>query len=195
MKKQNIIFLLLIIMVMLLGSIMYIREEKTISYSENRNLQKFEHFTLKSYIKGNFQKNIESALSDQFVGSETIKLKVKSTYHFLNYNKIPNKICKNKYVYFDSEYANFDCDDYLLPKPEYMNDEIYASLEKRIEDYNTINKNIDTYYYFVPNAKVFDFENNKYSMDIISILEEKLKHEKGFKTFEINNYDDYTKYF
>lgn len=195
MKKQNIYFLIVIIFVMLAGIYTFIREEKSISIGENRVLQKFEHFTLKSYIKGDYQNKLESAMSDQFIGSETIKLNLKSMLQFFNYNNIPKNICGNRYVLLDGFHVNYNCDDHLLYKYENNNETIEKIIKDKIEMYNTVNENIDTYYYFIPTSKILDFESNKYSIDIIRLLSENLKKEKSFSYLNINNYSDYIKYF
>ena len=195
MKKQNIYFLIAIILIMLVGIYTLVREEKGISIGENRTLQKFEHFTLKSYIKGDYQNKLESAMSDQFTGSETIKLNLKSMLQFFDYNDIPKSVCKNRYVSFSDWHANYNCDDYLLYKYENYNETIEKIIKGKIDMYNRVNENIDTYYYFIPTSKILDFENNKYSIDVIKLLEENLKNQKSFSYLDFNNYDEYKEYF
>lgn len=195
MIKQNICFLITIIFILLIGMYTLVREEESISIGENRSLQTFEHFTLNSYMKGEYQDKLESAISDQFIGSETIKLNLKSFLQFFDYNDIPEAVCKNRYVSFSNWHANYNCGDYLLYRYEKYNKDIEKNVKERINMYNTINKNIDTYYYFIPTSKILDYEKNKYSIDIIKLLEENLKNEKSFSYLEIKNYDDYSKYF
>ena len=195
MRRQNIFFIILIFLVVIIGCLTLIREEKHISLSENRELNKFEHFTINSYISGEFQNKLESAMSDQFIGSETIKLNLNQILKQFDYNKIPKKICNKRYVKFSNAHTNYNCDSYLLYNYEKADNNTLNKITKTIENYNTINKNIDTYYYFIPTSKIFDFENNKYSIDIIDLLEKKLKKEKDFAFLKINNYEEYTKYF
>ena len=115
-KKYNYIFILIIFAIILLGNFTLIRNEKEFSIEENRNFQKFEHLTLSSYISGTYQKNLERALTDQFVGSGMIKNGFKSLLNILNYNKIPEEICLNKYVNLSNGYYNFNCDSALIFK-------------------------------------------------------------------------------
>ena len=92
MRRQNIFFIILIFLVVIIGCLTLIREEKHISLSENRELNKFEHFTINSYISGEFQNKLELAMSDQFIGSETIKLNLNRILKTFDYNKIPKII-------------------------------------------------------------------------------------------------------
>lgn len=196
MKKQNILFLIFIFFVFSFGCLTLVREEKGISKRENRDLQKFEHFTLKSYLKGEYQNKLESAMSDQFIGSETIKIKLKSFLKILNYNNIPENICKNNYVYFGNDSLSFDCNDYLLHQYVTDNDKkIETTIKQKMEQYNKINKEIDTYYYFIPTPKIYNFKENNYSINIKKILEESIENEKAFGMLEFNDFNEYSEYF
>ena len=195
MNKRDYIFIIIIVLIILIGDFTLIREQKNISKRENRELQQFEHFTLKSYLNGSYQNNLESAMSDQFIASETIKIKLKAALKFFDYKVIPKSICSNKYVSLDGSYCNFNCDNSILLHYEQTNNEFESSVIERINNYNTINKHIDTYYYFISTPQIFDFENNKYSIDLINLLEENLKGEKGFSALEFEDYTEYKKYF
>lgn len=195
MKKRNYIFVSIMILIILIGDVTLIREQKIISGSENRTLQQFEHFTLKSYLAGIYQDKLESALSDQFIGSETIKINLKSKFKIFSYDNIPKDICTNRYLKLDNYYANFNCGDYLLYQYEKNSEELELALKNRIYNLNTINKHIDTYYYFLSTSKHFNFEVDAYSIDVIKLLQENLEKEKDFSTLEFENYDQYVNYF
>lgn len=195
MKKQNIIFIVSMFVIVTIGSLTLVREQKEISQLENRGLNKFEHLTINSYLNGSFQSNLESAMEDQFIGGETIKIVFNGILKLFNYSKIPQKICKNRYVKFSNSYSNYNCGDYLLYNFYYPTTDTTEKLKDVIDNYNTINKHVDTYYYFIPTSQILDFENNKTSIDVIKILQENLKNQKAFDFLKINSYDEYTKYF
>lgn len=193
-KKRNYIFLFIIILIILLGDLTLIRTEKDGSTNENRTFQKFEHLTLNSYFDGTYQKKLENAMSDQFIGGESIKLKLKGLLKFFDYNNIHKSICKGKYVNLNSYYS-FDCDDSLLSGYQTMDEETLERINNRIEVYNKLNNYIDTYYYFLSTAAVYNFEKNDYSIDLPKLLEENLSGNYKLSSLIFNNYEDYTKYF
>ena len=193
-KKRNYIFLFIIILIILTGDLTLIRTEKDDSTNENRTFQKFEHLTLNTYLDGTYQKKLENAMSDQFIGGESIKLKLKGLLKFFDYNNISKSICKGKYVNLNS-YYNFDCYDSLLSGYETINEENLERINNRIEVYNKLNSYIDTYYYFISTAAIYNFEKNEYSIDLPKLLEEKLSGNYKMASLIFNNYEDYTKYF
>lgn len=193
--KQNYIFTIVIFLIILLGDISLIRDQKEVSLSENRNLQKFEHFTLNTYLNGTYQTSLENALSDQFVFGETIKEKVKTTLKFFDYNNIPKSICNGKYINLDGTYYNYNCDDALILKYETLNKEIETNIKNRVKVYNKLNEYIDTYYYFISTPSIFNFEKNNYSIDLINILNENLKNDYKFSALEFANYKEYINLF
>ena len=71
---SNLIFLGLLLVVFGVGVATFLKDKTLYSMAENRELKGFEHFTWNSFVEGAFQDNFELALSDQFFGSEQIKV-------------------------------------------------------------------------------------------------------------------------
>ena len=193
-NRCNYLFLFLVVLIILFGSLTLIREQKDDSVNENRVFQKFEHLTLNSYINGTYQKNLEGAMSDQFIGGETIKLKLKSLLRFLNYNTINESICRGNYVNLNSYYS-FNCGNSLISKYENITDDIENRIKNRIGSYNKLNDYVDTYYYFITTSPVYNFEKNDYSINLIKMLEDNLKGNYKLAALTFDNYNEYTKYF
>lgn len=195
MKKYNYIFIVIMILIILLGDVTLIRQQKELSTSENRSLQKFEHFTINTYLDSTYQSSLENALSDQFIGAATIKEKFKSALKFFNYNDIPKFICSEKYVNLDGEYYNYNCDDALILKYETMSEDTLANIKQRLNIYNNINNYTDTYYYFISTPSIYNFEKNEYKIDMISILKENLNNSYKLSALEFNDYEEYINLF
>lgn len=193
-KIRNHIFLFTIVLIMLIGNLTLIRTEKDGSTNENRTFQKFEHLTFNSYIDGTYQKKLENAMSDQFIGGESIKLKLKGLLKFFDYNNIDKSICKGRYVNLNSYYS-FDCDDSLLSGYETINKETLERINNRIEVYNKLNNYIDVYYYFISTPTIYNFEKKEYSIDLPKLLEENLRGNYKLSSLIFNCYEDYAKYF
>lgn len=195
MKRQDYAFMVIFFLIILTGDLTLIREPKTLSENENRSLQTFEHITLKTYLNGTYQKSLEDALSDQFIGGETIKLKLKDFLKFSDYNNIPKSVCRNKYVNLDGTYYNYNCDDALILKYEEMNPQIETNIRSRIDTYNNLNEYISTSYFFLSTSAIYNFEKNEYNIDMIKLLKDNLKNYYDFSTLEFKNYEEYSKYF
>ena len=193
-KKHNYVFLFIIVFIILIGDLTLLRTEKDGSINENRSFQKFEHLTLNSYLDGTYQKNLENAMSDQFIGGESIKLKLKGLLKFYDYKNINKSICEGKYVNLNSYYS-FNCDDSLISGYETITDKNLKKIKNRIEVYNELNNYIDVYYYFITTPPIYNFEENEYSINLPKLLEENLSGNYKLSSLKFNSYEDYTKYF
>lgn len=120
-KLSDSIFLIIIAFIIVIGFSTLFMEPKSRSDVENRNLTKFEIPTIKTFIDGSFQDNLESALADQFIASRRIKILVNKVFNNINIKNINKKICENKYVYLNSEHASFDCNNTIIDAPISMN--------------------------------------------------------------------------
>ena len=194
-KKYNYLFIIIILLIILLGNITLIRTQKETSHKENRTLQKFEHFTLNSYLNGIFQSNLETAFSDQFIGGETIKSNLKGLLNLFDYNNIPSSICKNKYVKLSGSYYNFNCGDSIISKYITEEEKDIQNIKDRINVYNKLNDYVDTYYYFISTSNIYNFKENKYVVDVLKLLNENLKGKYNLASLEFNDYNEFTKYF
>ena len=195
MKSRNIIFIILVFLILFVCELGFVRVEKNISFAENRTLQKFEHFTFISYLDGTYQKKLESALSDQFIGGETIKQELKSILNFTDYSNIPERLCKNKNLNLDGSFFTYNCNHDLIVKYDELTKEARANINSRLEVYSKLNDYIDTYYYFLSTPSIFDFEKNEYHINIIDYIKKNLKGNYNFASLEFKNYEEYRKLF
>ena len=172
-----------------------IRTQKENSSVENRTLMQFELFQINNFVTGEFQDNYESALSDQFVGGETIK-KVMHNYlnkiNALNSNKA---ICENEYVSVGEGFYTFNCGDYLMNGPQPVDLSKSSYFNYRLDELDIINKEFDVYYYIINRAFNMDFRTNEYVIDIHSYLRENLENYKELDYLKIDSYETYKKYF
>lgn len=189
------ILLFLIIFILLFGFISMIRTQKENSSVENRTLGQYELFNISNYFDGSFQTNFEGALSDQFIGGETIKRIMHGFLNIINAANTNDNICKNEYVSIGNGFFIYDCDDYLLNYPSSINLSQHDYFNKRIAELNKINDDFDVYYYIVNRSFNIDFRTNEYVFDIHSYLEKKLNSYKKIDYLKIDSYDTYKKYF
>lgn len=193
--KRIYIFIVSLILIILIGDISLIREEKETSLAENRYLQRFEHFTLNSYLNGEYQDMLEKAMADQFIKSEGIKTKLNLNPKLFGAGNILNYICKGNYVHVGNAYYTYNCGDSIFLKyleEDYKNNEY---IKNRIELYNKLNNYIDTYYYYLPTSNVFNFEKNELSIDVMKILKENLRGNYKIANLKVKDYDEYVNYF
>lgn len=193
---QDIIFMIIIFLILSLGLLAIIRKPKEMSLIENRNLSQFKKFTINSFMSGEFQSNLEDSLSDQFIGGETIKKSMKRVQNTINALNSPKKVCSNNYVSLGNDYYTFDCDDYILidlPVRSEIDGDYNVRL--RVNEFNEVNSNIDTYYYVVNRGFNYDFSINEKTLDLKAYLAENLTNYKGLSEFEINSYEEYKHYF
>ncbi len=194
-KFNNILFFIVIFTIIIGGWSALIRNEKDISYSENRNLAKFPHLTISGYLNSEYQRYFADALSDQFLYGQTIKEKYKTFSNFLSYDDIPEAICKNKYVSLNSEYASFNCDKSIILKYNKLQDDVLTAIQNRLKVYSQLNNYIDTYYFFLSTAAIYNFEKNEYSIDILKIVDENLKGDYNISSLTFRDFDEFKKYF
>lgn len=191
----NIVFIAIFFLVIAFGELSLVRNEKDVLVDENRATQKFEHFTIGAYINGEYQKKLENALTDQFIGSGFIKTKVNDLTNFINYNKILKFVCKNNYVRLSGDFYNYNCDDYMVLKPNILTENAKNIIKNRLEDYSDLNNNIDTYYYFITTSRVYNFQTNSYEINMLDLIKKNLKGNYNIEMLKLNDYEDYTKYF
>lgn len=82
-KIGGILFIISCLLVLCLFYSLLFRPQKDISIEENRTLQKVPVFTVKSFINGQFQKQMEDSIGDQILFSIQIKYGVKQVFNHL----------------------------------------------------------------------------------------------------------------
>lgn len=168
-----------------------VKEPKYASMIENRSLSLFPKFTINSYLKSDYQKQMEQAVSDQFPLGETIKAKMNKYTSFVDYTKMFKNICQGNYVkVVDNKYI-YDCDSRIVYSPVVYSEEMEEMFKKEINDLNKkIGDKAELYYYFINDSNNFNFKTNKsvYNFD-------KLLKDTNYATLDFKNYKEFSKYF
>lgn len=195
-KKLNI-KLFLIFFLLFFGCILVKLVANSNEYNlvDNRRSYKFEKPSFKTIISGEFQSNVENAISDQMPKYNWFKLAYSKVSNFLNletiyffkFDKIP------KYIKIGT--VNL-YKGYLLYNTT-TNDGFINTSKNDIQEINNIIKNVDAnvYLYFVNTDSNINFETN-YKVDSISYLKKALLINKNnISSYDIQNFDDYKGYF
>ncbi len=194
-NKSDIFFIIIVLMILCLGIATIIRKPKEMSLIENRNLAKFENFKLKDFLDGSFQDNLEDALSDQFIGGETIKKTMKKLQNSINALNAPRSVCENEYVSLGGSYYTFNCENYILiDLPVYDNFDNWY-IKKRVNEFNSLNKKIDVYYYIINRGFNYNFKDNTITSNLKNFLKDNLVNYKGLDDLKVESFEKYKKFF
>lgn len=176
-----------------------IKGQKSVSSSENRTLEQYPIFTLINFYKGEFQSNLENAISDQFFHSENIKSKTLSLSNNiysveLNFLIDTNLVNLEGYTKYSANFYIYNENYHLLMIG--MNIDDYISyLDINAKQYNEDITGVKKYYYFVENDKSMNFtedtsKENKFYSYIKQIYEA-----DGFSNLDVNSFEDFDNYF
>ncbi len=191
-KSNNIIFLIIIILISIIGFSTLIRNQKEISCEENRSLNKIPQLTIKSFLEGNYQKNLESSLSDQFLGSGTIKKYYPRIFDISTMTNMKKRLCHYGYFSIDTERAVYNCGDYIVFSPISMD---LNQKNKVLESYKQLGNKVDTYYYYINTSRDINFKTNKKSTNVKQLMKRIMNNKYTYSELNISNYNDYKKYF
>lgn len=139
-KKVSIIYLIFCAAILILFYSITIRPQQEISIEENRTLQKIPDFTFKDFFNGNFQDEMENAVSDQLLFSIQIKYAVKQFYNNLTntFSNIDSKINQTKKESIEN--INLKEEIALVKNISEEEDKLIEKGESEIENLNEINK-------------------------------------------------------
>ncbi len=195
---RNKIFFCLLSAIFIFGASAFIWDPKDVSKSENRSLYQFPHFSITSFIEGNYQDTFELALADQFVGSEPIRNRYNSAMVNLPTFGVMSSICKGNYLMIptkNNDRSIYDCYHSIVYYPIAPDTKKQDVLDQTIAKFNKINKTVDTYYYFINESSVYDFRDNSFVFDYPNYLRNHLEGNYHLASFNVDNFDEYTKYF
>ena len=192
-KHYHILVIIMFFLPLLFIFGIIFRGQREISDLENRSLVTFPKLTFNNFKNSIFQDDIESALSDQFMFSQSIKkYKRKITNNITSKERntlINNKDVCNYYVNIAANFYNYNCSNYLIEK--YNNEEYDYSYYKDI--YNNINFK-EKYIYFIEKDRTIDFNNIALKENIFNEILDNFDA-KGIDRFTIDSYDYLEKYF
>ena len=190
-KLINLIFIIGVFLILILGFSKTILKPKDINYVENRTAYQYPKFTVSSFNFGNYQNDIEKALSDQIPLSGKMKLAIKglNTISKLYYYKIVN--INN---YYNDLGGMYIYGNNLLYGPRDYTSTI-ALLEKRLANINSISiNNVQIYLYYIEKDTDINFNDNS-KLNIYEYIKEHLNHDIISAKFAINNFDEFKTYF
>ncbi len=199
-KILDLIFVLIFLIIIFSFTVgIIIRGQHDVSIAENRNLTKFERFSISKFIDRSFQNNIETALSDQMVLGQTIKYKLNTQSAKLTnilQKSSKNILAKNfkEYIPISNDIYYFADSNYMLKKCQVLNN------DKNIIDYisnqyNNYFKNIDSYMYMVTTSSMIDFNNTQNSQnEYHDYIRSDFNHFK-YDYLKINSFSEYENYF
>lgn len=168
---------------------------KKILKNEKRYAYNYEKITLKNYINGDVQNNIENTLSDQITLSTSLKsannmIKAITVKHYVDFY-----FSNHEKDYLSFNKVNFYGKDYLVYTPtslsvnkDYLNNKI-NNYNKFISQY----KDVDFYLYYIERDSDINFNNNKKSGNY-EYIKENLNVKKSGR-LEIDSFSAYSNYF
>lgn len=197
-RKRAFIFVILFLSPLLFVTNLLINGQVLRNHAENRVTSTFNYLLEYDFMSQQFQQNLESALLDQFPGSENLKVEYKKAVA-----KVENAFRKNvlniscateRYEVRDGIY-NLFCDDYLVWS---------SSSKERMERISTSfvemlnNHKIDAemYAYFINDSKTFDDHEKKENKEIYNTFKQSLSsYDVSTDELEINSLEDFKHYF
>jgi len=195
-RDRLFIFVYILFIISILA-LMMIRGQKYSSSLENRTLMKFPHLSLSELFSENYQKEIETAFSDQFVLGETIKInfnKVKVINSFLVRKLIRQFATDDDLIPLGNNVYEIGNSGNLVAAPINNFDELVDKLKKGIKNINESKKEN-------PNVNFYVYKINRHS-DLLHIdainnyfLENLNTEIKYMDSSKIKTVDDYLKYF
>ena len=180
-KINNIFMLIMFFCLLAYGMLALIRTPKDISYTENRNLNKFQQFTAKGFIDGTYQSGLENAFTDQFIGGGRIK-------DFMNKNLNISRIvidnqwlCRDQYLRIGGGYYTYDCENMIVDYP-YANLKEDGFFVRTGKEYSKLHDLANFNYYYIPTTANFDLRKNELVIDVPNIIKENWSGEYNFSS-------------
>ncbi len=196
-KMYKLFYVFLFILPFFLFLMVPFRGQKSISVAEARTLQKIPHFSIKSFAKGDYQDQLEKAISDQLILSSRMK-KINNRINGIMNRFVVEKVIDNTikpktkqkmYVSIYDGFYKYGDSDYIIEKPKNNSDYNYSY---KSAFFNNIKGN--KYIYFIEKDRSVDFNNIEEKESIYKNIKKNYNAEH-YARFEINSFDDYKKYF
>ena len=196
-RVSNIITLALVFLLLISPVVKSFLSPDYLVETENRLAQRITAPTLTALWQGEYQSRLESALTDQFPKSETVKK---------NYNSITKKLLKavldptlassqNRYVAFDSLHV-FD-EEFLVYQPTDLSSRT-EKLTARAENINkhiAQNPQVNFFVYYVEKDNDVNFETGERTGDFEYLASLLQLDESRIDRFEIQDFTQYQNYF
>ncbi len=193
-NKINIIFIIIFFSISILFFGRLLTGSNEYLLKENRTASQIPKFSIKSFLNGKYQQDLESGISDQILFSSELRIfsiLLKNNLYNLKYNLSE----KNGYELATNSYYRYNNHEWLVVKPVERSvfDENSENIDRLANYYNSLNiKN--KFLYFISDDNSFNFDDSSLNKYIV----EKIK--KDYNTFKfdylkVNNVEDYENYF
>ena len=194
--RQNVILVGMFFLIIGLGILALLKTPTTFSVAENRDLAQFTMPNLRSFLDHSFQDNLENALSDQFIGSATIREAYSYVIDNMPTFSLEEQLCKNEYLSLGNGRSTFNCDERIVYTPVKFTAQQEKQIKTNIAQLDKLNQLADTYYYVVNDPAVFDFRTNQFTENLTELLKKNLHNGyAGIDSLKFKNYDEAKKFF
>lgn len=194
-KINNIFMLIMFFCLLAYGMLALIRTPKEISYTENRNLNKFQQFTAKGFIDGTYQTGLENAFTDQFVGGGRIKNLMNKNLSFSRYMTNVPALCKDAYISVGNGYYFWNCNEQLVKYPQTNDKKDIMNLEQIAKKYTELNKKIDMYYYYISSPVNYNLTTLEPEIDVQTFMKKHIHGEYKFDYLKFESSEELLDYF
>ena len=193
----DFLFLMILILILLGGLIKPIVMPKNVNYYENRAANKLPKLDFQTFLKGDFQDNVELAYADQI----PLSAYMKKGYNFINnelkfnVNMLYYSRIDNIYIPLSNGINLFGKDNNLVYKPIDYHEDL-DGFNNRIDNINNVvknNPNLDFYIYFIDKDSENDFEKNTVT-DTYEYIKSKIDT-NSIAHLGVNDFDTYKDYF
>ena len=193
-KKSNIFFISLFIIFFIVIGIFLIRSSNDTNSIQNRSAYKYNKFTIKDFLSGELQSNIEDATSDQLPLYNYYQLLYPTVKNNINCSYIDAcNLDRNTYADMGSGLNLYK--GYLVYNP--LGEEDLKSYDNYINKINYISENISSNFYIYYVNSDQNIRLDKYNKtDCDTYIRDRITIPSNhFSSLKINSFDDYSKYF
>lgn len=194
-KINNIFMLIMFFCLIAYGALALIRTPKDVSYTENRNLNKFQQFTIKGFLDGTYQSGLENAFTDQFVGGGRIKNLMNKNLSFSRYMVNVPALCEDAYISVGNGYYFWNCNQQFVSYPIEDSEAIQARYERIGKKYSEINGKLDMHYYYITSPINYNMTKNQMGVNISDLMKNHFKGEYKFDYLKIETPEQLMSYF
>lgn len=205
MKKRNFwfVFLFVIIIVSNFFYIVFLDKKNSDLTLEFRKKIDFPKITLRNFLKSNIQSNLDQAFSDRFF-ERNLLIKIYKKYNYFLYDmSIFNKKDFTLVKTGDDVYYFRKGSGQLTNFPYFSKESLFKEVDNFLVGYNSlVDKHKELNFYILKpwslnEMEYFDKDNNlkSYGVAATDYFKEKLHKRVLFTTNEINEYEDFLKYY
>ena len=169
--------------------------QKDVSDAENRTLRRYPAFSLKSFLDGTFQADLEQALSDQYPYGPEIKSAVLDAQNTLT--RAEGALLGtggDVYMEITAGYAHFAGDEHRIVEMPWAVGRDEARIAAAAEAFNHV-AGVKKYVYFIRNSRAQDFTLTEAENTAVYDRVRAAYHADGYGCFAAADYEDFCRWF